>query len=161
MGNLVKHELEPIYDSEAQILILGTMPSKYSRQVHFYYGHPQNRFWRVLELIFQEKITDRKAFLLKHHIALWDVLASCEINGSSDQSIKNETVNDIPSLLAKTNIKVIFTTGQKAHFYYQKYFHNQIAIPEINLPSTSPANCAYSLEDLRDHYQKILDYLQS
>ena len=159
MVTKVNHEFEPIYDKFSQILILGSIPSKKSREVKFYYGHPKNRFWLVLENIFEEKIIDKKLFLKNHHIALWDVLASCEIEGSSDSSIKNEKVNDISKILKNTSIKVIFTTGKVAHKYYQKYFKNIIKIPEINLPSTSPANCAYSLEKLILEYKIILDYL--
>lgn len=159
MFTKVNHEFDPIYDEFSQILILGTMPSKKSREVKFYYGHPKNRFWLVLANVFEEEIQDKIAFLHKHHIALWDVLSSCEIHGSSDSSIKNETVNDIPLVLEVTQVKAIFTTGKVAHKYYEKYFKNKINIPEINLPSTSPANCAYSLEKLIEEYRIILDYL--
>lgn len=155
----ITHPLPPIYNKQSQVLILGTMPSVKSREVHFYYGHPKNRFWNVLEAVFQEKIIDKEAFLLKHHIALWDVCASCEIDGSSDHSIKQVIPNDISKLIKDSNIKVIFTTGKVAYKLYLKYFKDTILLPVYNLPSTSPANCAKSLEDLKLEYQKIKEYI--
>lgn len=152
--------MPPIYDKDSQILILGTMPSVKSREVKFYYGHPQNRFWKIMENLFEEEIIDKKAFLLKHHIALWDVLESCEIKGSSDSSIQKEKPNPIPDLLPKTQIKAIFTTGKTAHKFYQKYFKTTISIPEINLPSPSPANCAKKLEELVEEYKIIQNFLE-
>lgn len=156
----VKHELPPIWDCNSKILILGTIPSVKSREVKFYYGHPQNRFWKILELVFNQKIEEKKEFLLKHQIALWDVLESCEIKGSSDSSIQKEKPNPIPDLLQKTQIQAIFTTGKTAHKFYQKYFKNTISILEINLSSPSPANCAKKIEELVEEYkiiQKILE----
>ncbi len=160
MSQKVIHNFEPIYNRESQILILGTIPSKKSREVNFYYGNPQNRFWKILESLFQEEIKNKKEFLLNHNIALWDVLKSCEIIGSSDSSIKNEKPNNLNLILKKTNIKLIVTTGKTAHKFYQKYFKDQILIPEISLPSPSPANCAYSLEVLIKEYSKILPFLK-
>lgn len=160
LNEKINHELPPVFDENCQILILGTIPSMKSREVKCYYGHPQNRFWKILEILFKQTITDKKAFLLNHHIALWDVLASCEIKGSSDSSIKNETPNSIEYLLEKSSIQVIFTTGKMAHKYYQKYFKNTISIPEINLPSTSPANCAKKIEELVEEYKIIQDFLK-
>lgn len=155
----ITHPLPPIYNEQSEILILGTMPSVKSREVHFYYGHPKNRFWHVLEAIFEEKIMDKKAFLLKNHIALWDVCASCEIDGSSDHTIKSVHPNNIPKFIKDTNIKAIFTTGRVAHKLYLKYFKDMILLPVYNLPSTSPANCKKSLEDLKLEYQKIKEYI--
>ena len=156
----VKHELSPIYDQNSKILILGTMPSVKSREVKFYYGHPKNRFWKILELVFNQKIEEKKEFLLKHQIALWDVLESCEIKGSSDSSIKNETPNPLPELISKCQIQAIFTTGKTAHKFYQKYFKNTISIPEINLSSPSPANCAKKIEELVEEYKIIQNFLE-
>lgn len=156
----ITHELPAIYQSDSKILILGTIPSIKSREVKFYYGHPQNRFWKILEILFNESISDKKEFLQRHHIALWDVLASCEIKGSSDGSICHEVPNDIPKLLEKTEIKVIFTTGKMAHKLYQKYFQESISLKEINLPSTSAANCKKTLSDLTQEYHILLDYLE-
>lgn len=159
MTNKVFHELPPIYNKNSQILILGSMPSIKSREVKFYYGHPQNRFWHVLEKVFEMKIIDKKQFLLDNKIALWDVLASCEISLSSDSSIKNELPNNIPEILKMTDIKIIFTTGKTAYKYYQKYFKDIISLPVINLSSTSPANCRRNLEELIEEYKIIRKYL--
>ncbi len=154
----VIHPLKPIYDENSKILILGSFPSVYSREKCFYYAHPQNRFWLVLENIFNEKITDKESFLLKHHLALWDVIASCEIKGSADASIKNVKVNDIGSLIEKTNIQKILINGQKAYNLYCKYFQNTIPIKVVSLPSTSPANATYKLDDLIKIYNdNIID----
>lgn len=159
MKNKVKHELDPIYNENSKILILGSMPSVKSREVGFYYGHPKNRFWRVLEKVFSEPITDKKEFLLKHSIALWDVLVSCSIKGSSDASIKNAKPNNIKKLIKESNIKVIFTTGKTAHKYYLKFFQNTIKLPIICLSSTSPANAKVSMEQLVEEYKIIKEYL--
>ncbi len=156
----VEHELLPIFDKNSKVLILGTIPSVKSREVKFYYGHPQNRFWKVLAKLFDEEIDNRKEFLLEHHIALWDVLKSCEIDGSSDSSIRNEIPNDISYILEKSSIKVIFTTGKTAHKYYEKYFKDKIELLEINLPSTSPANQRIKEDELMEKYRVILEYLK-
>ncbi len=156
----VKHELPPIYNEFSRILILGTMPSVKSREVGFYYGHPKNRFWKVLENVFEEQIIDKKEFLLKHHIALWDVLASCSIKGSSDASIKNAKPNNIQKIIKETEIKAIFTTGKTAYKYYLKFFKDKIELPVFCLPSTSPANAKIKEEELVDAYKKIKDILK-
>lgn len=158
MESRVYHEFPPFYDENSKVLILGSIPSVKSREIGFYYGHPQNRFWKVLSLVFNSSILDKKEFLKQHHIALWDVLESCEINGSSDDSIKKEIPNNIPLILEKCNINAIFTTGKIAHKYYMKYF-KEINIPIFNLPSTSPANCKVSLDELVEEYKIIRDYL--
>lgn len=155
----VKHELKPIYDQDSKVLILGTMPSVKSREVGFYYAHPKNRFWMTLESVMNEKIIDKIEFLLKHHIALWDVFASCEIKGSSDASIKNARPNNIERLINESNIKVIFTTGKTAYKYYLKFFKDKIDLPVISLSSTSPANCKIKTEELVDEYSVIKKYL--
>ncbi len=149
------HPLKPIFDKNSQILILGSFPSIISRQEKFYYANKQNRFWKVLEGIYDEKIIDKEQFLLKHHIALWDVVYSCEINGSNDNSIKNVKVNNISFLLKKTNITKIFLNGRKAYNLYKKYWQDKITIPAIYLPSTSPANANYQLKDLIEVYKII------
>ena len=156
----VKHEFAPIYNQDSQILILGSIPSIKSREQHFYYGHPQNKFWKVLEELYQipklHTIEEKKQFLLKNKIALWDVIQSCEIEGSSDLTIKNVIPNDISSLLQKTNIKKIYTTGKKAYQLYQKYCYPNTKIEAIYLPSTSPANIAnFTFEQLVENYQCI------
>lgn len=159
MKNLVKHELKPIYDEYSKILILGTIPSVKSRSVGFYYAHPKNRFWKVLESIFEETIEDKKEFLLGKHIALWDVFSSCEIKGSSDASIKNAKPNDIEKLIKESEIKIVFTTGKTAYQYYLKFFQDKIDLPVIGLPSTSPANCKIKMEELVEEYRIIKKYL--
>lgn len=159
MSNIVYHSFEPFYNINSEILILGSIPSVKSREASFYYMHPQNRFWNILELVFKEKIgdsiLDKKKFLTKHKIALWDVIASCEIDGSKDSSIKNVKVNNILELIKNSNVKYIFTTGKKAYELYNKYCFNTIKIRAICLYSPSPANCAISLEELVENYQVI------
>ncbi|MGN9119614.1 DNA-deoxyinosine glycosylase [Turicibacter bilis] len=160
---VVEHTLSPIYDKNSNVLILGTMPSPKSREVGFYYGHPQNRFWKVLADIFNEEsltTTEEKiTFLHRHQLALWDVLQSCEIQGADDASIKNPIPNDLTSLLQEANIKAIFTTGKKATDLYMKYCYPKTNIPAIGLPSSSPANRRISYEKLKEEYSKILEYL--
>lgn len=159
----VVHTIAPIFDEQSRILILGSMPSPKSREVGFYYGHPQNRFWRVLAEVLGETmpkdISEKKAMVLRHHIAMWDVLAECEIEGASDSSIKNPKINDMNIIFAKAPIKAVFATGAKAAELYQKLRKPHWA-ECIKLPSTSAANAAYSLERLMDSYRVILNYLE-
>ena len=156
---IISHPLAPVWDEHSRVLILGTMPSPKSREAGFYYGHPRNRFWPVLAAVFGEEIpmgtADRSAFCLRHHIALWDVLASCRIQGASDSSIRQAVANPIGELLKKVPIEAVFTTGQKAFSLYQKLCLPETGIPAVCLPSTSPANCAMSLEQLIKAYQVI------
>lgn len=159
----VQHTLQPFYDRHSKVLFLGSMPSVKSREVGFYYAHPKNRFWKVLSLIYQEEIEDditkKQAFLKEHHIALFDVIQSCEIEGSSDQSIQDVIPNDLQPILEKSQIQAIFTTGQKAYHLYQKYIYPKTKIKAISLPSTSPAYCKKGvLEELVQEYQKIIPY---
>lgn len=156
----IKHEFEPIFDKNSKVLILGTMPSVISREEGFYYAHPKNRFWWVLEQVFNTKIENKKTFLLEKNIALWDVLSSCEIKSSSDATIKNATPNDLKTLLYKTKIKAIFTTGKTAYKYYIKFFQNKIFLPVFCLPSTSPANCKVKNEELIEAYNIIRNILE-
>lgn len=153
------HPFAPVFAENAEILILGTFPSVRSRQNQFYYGHPQNRFWQVLAQIYEDEcpftIDEKTWFLFKHHIALWDVLSSCEIKDSTDSSIKNPAVNDIDPLLKTTKIKRIFCNGKKAQALYDKYLKKQTGIEAICLPSTSPANAAWSLSKLIDAWRVI------
>lgn len=161
----VLHTLQPVYNKQSKVLILGTIPSPKSREYGFYYSHPQNRFWRVISAILNEPIpvtnAEKEQLVLTHRIALWDVLASCEIKGADDNSIKNPVVNNIASLLADTNIKTIFTTGTKATTLYQRYCYPQTRVPTIKLSSTSPANCRNcNLETLTEEYKIILEHLK-
>ncbi len=157
----VTHDLEPVFFKSSKVLILGTMPSVKSREAKFYYAHPQNRFWKTLENVFEVKILDKVKFLKDYNIALWDVLKECEINGSSDNSIKNEVPNDLEKIIKKSQIKVIFTTGKTAHKYYLKYFKDSLKLKVINLPSTSPANCKINNNELIKSYSIIKEYLNN
>ena len=154
------HNIQPIYNKQSHILILGSFPSVKSREAQFFYHHPQNRFWKILTTLYQEPpittIEEKKQFLLKHHIALWDVIESCEIKGSSDSSIDNVKVNDIQSILNSTNIQYIYTNGKKAHQLYQKYCLPITHKEDICLPSSSPANAQFSLERLIKEWDIIL-----
>lgn len=164
MKAFVIHPFEPVFDKNSKVLILGSLPSPKSREIGFYYGHPQNRFWKLLAKIFEEaipnSIEEKKHFVLKYHIALWDVIKSCDIEGASDSSISNVEVNDIKRLIQKTNIKYIITTGKKADFLYQKYILPIIGIQSICLPSTSSANCAMKEEILIKNYQILKELIK-
>ena len=149
----VKHPFEPIMDQQSRVLILGSFPSVKTRQSQFYYAHPQNLFWKVLAKVYDEEILDRKEFCLKHHIALWDVIFSCDIENSSDISISHVKCNDIDKIIQNTSIHTIFTNGLKASKLYEKYIH--LDLPHISLPSTSSANARYSLEQLVEEYSMI------
>ena len=155
----VYHEFPPVFDENSKVLVLGSIPSVKSRGEGFYYMHPKNRFWKVLESVFGEEILDKKEFCLQHGIALWDTCASCEIHASSDASIKNIVPNDLEVIFQKAKIKQIFTTGKKAHEIYQKYLYPIYKKEDISLPSTSPANAKMKLEDLIKEYQVIIKYL--
>lgn len=156
---LVTHPFEPVFDENSKVLLLGSFPSPASREVGFYYGHPKNRFWSVLSEVLGEPlpntIEDKKHMLLSHNIAIWDTLASCEIVGASDNSIKNAMANDIAGLKAKSKIKAVFTLGKTSTNLYKKYVGNDC----IYLPSTSPANCAVKTETLVKEFRQILKYL--
>lgn len=150
--NHVKHEFEPVFDEKSEILILGTLPSVKSREERFYYGHKQNRFWKVLAAVCGEDvpadIEGKKQFLLRNHIAVWDVIAECDIVGSSDSSIRNVVPTDIKGLLGKTNIQKIYANGATAYKLYMKYSFPLTKREIVKLPSTSPANAAFSMEKL-------------
>lgn len=161
----VVHNLSPIYDENSKVLILGSMPSVKSREQGFYYAHPKNRFWKTLEKVFEEEIgsatSERKAFVLKHSIALFDVIKSCDINSSSDSSIKNIVPNNISKILKETKIEVIFTTGKKAYDLYNKYIFSKTKMKAMYLPSTSPANCPKGIEEkLYKAYKEIKKYTE-
>ena len=161
---LVNHEFGPFVNKDSKILILGSIPSVKSREYGFYYMHPQNRFWKIMSDLFEEEmpntILDKRNFLKKHNIALWDVLDSCDIKGSSDVSIKNPKVNDIKSIIKETSIKQIFVTGKKALELYNKYCYDDVLIEAIYLPSTSGANASFSYDKLKEKYKIIMEYLK-
>ena len=156
---MVVHNIPPVFDKNSEILILGSFPSVKSRESEFFYGHKQNRFWKVTSSVFgcetPETIGEKKQFLLNNHIALWDVIARCEISGSSDLSIKNAEPNDLDTILGTANIKKIFVNGKTAEKYYNKYLLGRTKIKAVCLPSTSPANAAYSLEKLIEEWKII------
>ena len=157
----IVHSFEPVYDKASEILILGTLPSVKSRENNFYYGHKQNRFWKVLATLLKEPVPDtieeKKAMLLAHRIAMWDVIQSCDIKGSSDSSIKNVQPTDIGMILEKTNITRIYANGNKAGQLYKRYQFPVTGIEAMVLPSTSPANAAWSLERLCEGWHVILE----
>ena len=148
----MKHTLEPVYNEKSRILILGTFPSVKSRAASFYYQHPQNRFWKVISALIgmktPETIEAEKKMLLGHKIAVWDVIYSCDINGSSDSSIRNVVPNDIAAILNESNIETIYANGGKAYELYNRYCYEKTNEKIIKLPSTSPANASYSLDRL-------------
>lgn len=155
----VVHPIPALWDAGSKVLILGSFPSVKSRETAFFYGHPQNRFWRVCAAVFGKpvpaSIEEKKAFLHENHIALWDVIASCEIVGSSDASIKNAVANDIRPILCGANITAIFVNGKTAAALYEKYILPVTGRNTITLPSTSPANAAWTLERLTDAWGVI------
>ena len=148
----VLHTISPVYDENSRILILGSFPSVKSREAGFFYGHPQNRFWRVLAALYREDVPrtteEKRAFLLSHGIALYDVIESCEIRGSADASISAVVPSDLSGILAAGRIEAIYVNGKTAENYYRKYQEKITGKAAIPLPSTSPANAAYSLEKL-------------
>lgn len=159
----VKHEIPPIYDKNSKILVLGSFPSVKSRESQFFYHHPQNRFWKVLSSVVgvdtPTSIEEKKKFLLDNNIALWDVIASCDIEGSSDSSIKNVVANDLDKIIENCNIKQIFCNGGKSYELYRKYCEKDTNLKAIKLPSTSPANARFSLEKLIAEWNIILNYI--
>ncbi len=156
----VVHTIPPLYDCHSRVLLLGSIPSPKSREIGFFYGHPQNRFWRVLAAVLGEEvpqtIEDKRAMCLKHHVALWDTIARCDIVGASDTSIRNAEPNDIGKLVRESEITRIFATGGKSAELYRKLIEPTLHIPITQLPSTSPANAAWSLERLIEAYRVIL-----
>ena len=157
------HPIPPVYDENSKALILGSFPSVASREVCFFYGHPQNRFWRVLSELLGVSmpcsVTDKKKLLISHGIALWDVIASCEIIGSADSSIKDVVPNDLGMILKTADIRAVFVNGKTALKYYNKYLRDSLGKEAICLPSTSPANAAISVSDLVEKWSVIKDYI--
>ena len=157
---MVEHPISPVFNKASKILILGSFPSVKSREANFFYGHPQNRFWKVLALVFEEAVPEtveqKRAFLLRNQVAVWDVIKSCDIIGSSDSSIKNVVANDLTVILKEAEIKRIFVNGKKAEQFYKKYIEKEIGRNAICLPSTSPANAAWSVEKLVSEWKQIL-----
>lgn len=156
---MVVHPIPPVYDEHSRVLILGSFPSVKSRENRFFYGHPQNRFWKVLAAVYEravpQTIEEKKVLLLECGIALWDVIASCEIEGSADSTIKHAVPNDVGQILEAADIERIFVNGKTAEKYYNRYLRDHLGREAICLPSTSPANAAWNLERLIEQWKQI------
>ena len=154
------HVFAPVFDEHSEILILGSFPSVKSREIQFYYGHPQNRFWKLLAALWEcevpTTIAEKKVLLLKRHVALWDVIARCDIIGSSDSSIKNVVANDMDVILKNAPITGVFANGGKAYELYMKYCYPACKREIVKLPSTSPANAAFGMERLKAEWKGIV-----
>ena len=161
MGEYKKvcHNIPPLWVPDSRVLILGSFPSPKSREQRFFYGHPRNRFWPVLAAVFGEaapqSIEEKRALALRHHIALWDTIASCEIVGASDVAIRNPVPNDLKAIVDTSQIRAVFCTGSTSFRLYEKLCRKQTGIEAICLPSTSPANAAWTQERLVEAYQAI------
>lgn len=160
---MLQHPFPPLYDQNSKVLILGSFPSVKSREQMFFYGHPQNRFWKVISAVFDSEapttIDEKKCFLHTNSIALWDVIASCNITGSSDSSIKNVVVNDLSEILHNADIKQIFVNGKTAEKYYKKYICKKFGRDAVCLPSTSPANATWNIEKLIKAWDIVKTYM--
>ena len=160
----IVHPIPPLYDGCSRVLILGSFPSRASRAAAFFYGHPRNRFWPLIARITGESVPqtveEKRALALRHGIALWDVIASCDIRGSSDSSIANVKANDISAILKAAPIAAIFTNGATSTKLYEKYILPATGAPSIPMPSTSPANAAMDLDALYERWAAVARYLK-
>lgn len=156
---MIIHPIPPLYSESSKSLILGSFPSVKSREAAFFYGHPQNRFWAVTAAVLgckkPETVEEKKEMILSNNLALWDVIASCEIEGSADSTIRNVTANDLNEIIENSGIERIFVNGKTAEKYYNKYTFPKTKIKAVCLPSTSPANAAWSFEKLVEAWQII------
>ncbi len=156
---MIVHPIPPLFNEESRTLILGSFPSVKSREAAFFYGHPQNRFWAVIAKIYgyekPQSIEEKKKLVLENKLAMWDVIESCEIEGSADSTISNVTANDLSIILENSRVDRIFVNGKTAEKYYNKYTYPKTGIKAICLPSTSPANAAWSIEKLVDAWKII------
>ena len=152
------HPFGPLYDENSRVLILGSFPSVRSREQNFFYGHPQNRFWKVVAAVFgqpvPQTVEEKKLLILDNGLALWDSIASCEITGSSDASIRNARANDISIILNSCSIERIYCNGRKSHELYQRYIEPETGREAVCLPSTSPANAKWTLEKLTEAWSE-------
>ena len=155
------HPIPPVFDGHSELLILGSFPSVKSRETGFFYGHPQNRFWRVLVALYDEPlprtVAEKTALLLRNRIALWDVIRSCEIDGSSDASIREVVPNDLSVILSAAPVRRIFTNGGTADSLYRRCCERETGIPAVRLPSTSPANARMNFDALLEAWQILFD----
>ena len=160
---MIDHPFPPLYNEESRVLILGSFPSVKSREQAFFYGHPQNRFWKVLGGVFGQEapatVEEKRAFLLRNRVALWDVIASCEIVGSADSTIKNAVPNDLSSILNNSKVSRIFVNGGTAKRLYDRHLLPVTGMEATVLPSTSPANAAWSVERLIGEWNKITEVI--
>lgn len=158
----IVHPIPPLYDAQSRVLILGSFPSVKSRETHFFYGHPQNRFWKVLAEVLgvatPQTVPEKKEMLHTHHIALWDVIGSCDIEGSSDSSIRHAVPNDLTEILQTADIQKIYCNGATSYKLYQKHLAPQTGRDAQKLPSTSPANAAWSVERLVEEWRQIANF---
>lgn len=156
------HPFPPLYNSESRVLILGSFPSVKSRQQQFYYGHPQNRFWKVIAALFDQPvpatIEEKKQLILSNHLALWDTIASCDITGSSDSSIRNVKANDLSLILSECSIRRIITNGSTSYNFYTRLEEPLTGLPAVKMPSTSPANAAWSLDKLIEAWRPVREF---
>lgn len=154
---MIVHPVEALFNENSKILILGTFPSVKSREAKFFYGHPQNRFWRVMARLcdaeLPQTVEDKKKLILDNHFALWDVIHSCDVEGSADSSIKNVVPNDISVILKNSEVSRIFVNGKKAESLYKKYLEKETGITAVCLPSTSPANASWSEDRLTEYWR--------
>ena len=152
----ITHPFGPLYDKNSTVLILGSLPSVKSREQNFFYGHPQNRFWPLIAMLFDEptpiRIAEKRDLILRHHLALWDTIYSCDIIGSSDSSIKNVVPTDLKTVIENSRITRVFCNGNTSGKYYHKYQEQVLGIKAITLPSTSPANAAWSIDRLYNEW---------
>ena len=159
MSERILHPFPPLFDSESRTLILGSFPSVKSREAMFFYGHPQNRFWRLIALLCHEDtpqtVEEKSSLILRHHLALWDSIRSCTITGSSDSSVRDVVPNDLRVIFDNSKTERVFCNGALSHKMYMKYIYPQTGIAAVKLPSTSPANAAYSQERLAESCQVI------
>lgn len=153
------HPIPPLYDENSAKLILGSFPSVKSREAMFFYGHPQNRFWKLMAMLFDEEppgtVEEKKRLILSHNLALWDSIQSCTITGSSDSSVKDVVPNDLSVILKNSQVTQIYCNGALSHKMYMKYIYPQTKIAAVKLPSTSPANAAFSIERLYEQWKNI------
>ena len=160
----LRHTIDPVFDARSRVLMLGSFPSPKSREVGFFYGHPQNRMWRVLTAVTGESAVprtteERTAFLLRNRIAMWDVIASCTIEGASDASIRNPIYQPVELLVARSNIQAVFFNGTQAHRLFLRRGIS-LSVPSFRMPSTSPANAAFSMERLEKEWSTLLIFLK-
>ena len=158
------HPIPPLFDESSKILILGSFPSVKSREAMFFYGHPQNRFWKLIARLFDKpvptSVEEKKELVLSHHIAMWDTIHSCAITGSSDSSIRDVVPNDLSVILDNSAVERIFCNGATSHKLYMKYIYPTTKLDAVKLPSTSPANAAYSMDRLADEWLEILNFTE-